>query len=59
MPELLKKRGLTQSRFAEMLGVSKGFISQVIHGKAFFSYELARKAAHILRCKMEDLHEWE
>lgn len=56
LPELLTKRGLSQTKFAELLGVSDAFVSQVISGKRYFSYPLAIKAADILKCKSDDLH---
>jgi transcriptional regulator with XRE-family HTH domain len=57
LPELLKMRGLTQTEFARLLGVSDAFISQIISGIRYFSYPMAAKAAYILKCTMEDLHE--
>lgn len=57
LPELLTKRGLSQTKFAELLGVSDAFVSQVISGKRYFSYPLAIKAAHMLNCSSDDLHE--
>lgn len=57
MPQLLAAKKMSQAEFARVMDVSESFISQVINGKAFFSYILALKAAWILKCRMEDLHE--
>jgi len=58
LPELLGD--LSQAEFARRLGVSEAFVSQIINGngKKKFSYEMAKNAADILGCQMEDLHEW-
>ncbi len=58
LPELLKRKRLKPIDLARFLSVSPSFISQVISGKRFFSYEIAGKASQILECSMEDLHEW-
>jgi len=58
LPELLASRKLSQAELARRLGLSTSFISQIVTGKAFFSYETAKAAARILGCSMEELHEW-
>lgn len=57
LPELLVSKIWTQAEFARRLGISQGFLSQVIAGKRYFSYPVAAKAAWLLDCTMEDLHE--
>lgn len=57
LPELLNAKGLTQADFARLLEVSEPFVSQVISGKKYFSYPVAVRAAYVLGCTMEDLHE--
>jgi transcriptional regulator with XRE-family HTH domain len=57
LPELLKAKRKSQAEFARLLGVSEAFISQIIAGKRHFSYPVAAKAADILGCTMEDLHD--
>lgn len=57
LPELMANKGWSQAEFARRLGVSKGFISRVIAGERYFSYPLAVKAAWLLDCNLDDLHE--
>jgi transcriptional regulator with XRE-family HTH domain len=57
LPELLATKGWSQAEFARRLGISEGFLSQVISGKRYFSYPTASEAAWLLGCSMEDLHE--
>lgn len=59
IPELLERKGWTQAEFARRLDISEGFLSQVISGKRYFSYPTAAKAAFLLGCSMEELHEIE
>jgi transcriptional regulator with XRE-family HTH domain len=58
LPELFLLRSINQAEFARRLGVSESFISKVISGIKVFSLERAKKAADILNCSIEDLHEW-
>lgn len=57
MPELIAARGWTRTEFARRLGVSDALVSQVIARKCYFSYPVALKAAKLLGCAMEELHE--
>lgn len=59
LPYLLAKRKIKATDLARELNLSDGFISQVISGKKQFSYQNAAHAARILRCTMEELHEWD
>jgi transcriptional regulator with XRE-family HTH domain len=59
LPYLLARKKMKQTDLAAKLGLTDGFISQVISGKRFFSYPTAAHAAKILGCTMEELHEWE
>jgi transcriptional regulator with XRE-family HTH domain len=58
LPELLKLRHMSQAEFARKLGVTEGFVSQLISGKSKFSLLTAKMAADILKCHVEDLYEW-
>jgi transcriptional regulator with XRE-family HTH domain len=58
LPELLAAKRMSQAEFSRKLDVSESFITQVIGGKSYFSYLMARKASKTLGCTMEDLHEW-
>lgn len=49
---------MSQADLARYLDVTESFISRVIKRKSRFSYEMARNAANILRCRMEELYEW-
>ena len=52
LPELLAVKEWTQAEFARRLGISEGFLSQVVSGKRFFSYPVAANAAWLLDCSM-------
>lgn len=59
MPELLKKKHMSQAELARRLEVTEALISRIINGggKHQFSYEKAINAASILECLAEELHE--
>lgn len=59
LPYLLARKNMKQTDLARELGVTDGFISQVISGKRFFSYPGAAHVAKLLGCTMEELHDWE
>ncbi|RUS42257.1 helix-turn-helix transcriptional regulator [Cohnella sp. AR92] len=56
VPELCRKRGITQAELARRLGVTRQFIYKVNQRLANFSFEQAINAAYILDCRAEDLH---
>ncbi|MFD1179189.1 helix-turn-helix domain-containing protein [Paenibacillus puldeungensis] len=58
LPELLELNHLTARELSFKLDVTESHISKVISGKVFFSYQLAAKASQLLRCTMEELHDW-
>lgn len=59
LPYLLAKNKMRPADLSRDLGISQGFISEVIAGKKYFSFPLAAKVAHRLGCTMEELQEWE
>jgi transcriptional regulator with XRE-family HTH domain len=59
IPELLHKIGKSQVDLADHLDVTEGYISQVISGKSKLSVINMKKTALFLKCKMDDLNEWE
>jgi transcriptional regulator with XRE-family HTH domain len=59
LPELLTKNNLSQTKFADLMGISDAFVTKVKKNERFFSYQLSIKAAHILNCLVEELHEIE
>jgi len=58
LPYLLAKNKMKAVDLARDVGISQGFLSEVMAGKKFFSYPLAAKVAHRLGCTMEELTEW-
>lgn len=58
LPELLDARRMSQADFARRLGVSEGFVTQIVTGKSRFSLLTAKRAAKILGCKIDDLYVW-
>ncbi|MNI81515.1 helix-turn-helix protein [compost metagenome] len=59
LPELLEQNHLTARELSIKLNITESHVSKIISGKTFFSYHLAAKASQLLRCSMEELHEWE
>lgn len=58
MPELLKRKRMTQAEFARRMDISESYVSQIISGKSKFSLLGCKEAAVILGVKMDDLYEW-
>lgn len=55
---LLRERKLTQTRFAEMVGMSKQQINDYVNNRVIMSIETAMRFAIIFDCRIEDLYEW-
>ncbi len=53
--EWRKKRGYTQDRLAEMVGISKPYLSQLETGKRQYSQDLLEGLAEALSCAPSDL----
>lgn len=53
----LKSKKMTQAALAEAVGVSPGFISEVISGKKRFSLETLEKVAEVLNLSVGDLYD--
>ncbi len=49
-----KYRELTQSKLAELVGVSKQYISDMEHGRKSISKNMAKKLAAALNCPVSD-----
>lgn len=58
LPELLKRKSMTQAEFARRMGKTESYVSQIIRGDTRFSLLSARKASQILDCHIDDLYEW-
>lgn len=58
LPKLLAKAGKTQAQLADHLGVTEGFISQVISNKSKLSVIKRKMTADFLGCTSDDLNEW-
>ena len=56
LPELCKRKKISQAELARRLGVSRQFIYKVRKRLKDFSFEQAANAAFILDCQIEDLH---
>ena len=53
--EYRQKRDITQAELADMVGVSKGFMSQIENGKGYCPLWLVVKLAEVLRCSTRTL----
>lgn len=54
---LRKERGLTGEQLAEMVGITKGYISELENGKKTPGAGLVMRFAEALRCEVSDLYE--
>jgi DNA-binding XRE family transcriptional regulator len=59
IPELCEKRGINQTQLAELVGISKGRVSEYISLQYFPGVVIARNLAYHLNCTIEDLYDWE
>lgn len=60
IPELLERIGKNQQWLADMIGISKQHMSNIVNMRyEDMSYRRAALIAHYLHCQMDDLHEWE
>jgi transcriptional regulator with XRE-family HTH domain len=57
--EHLKRKGKSQIDLALFLDVSEPYISRVIKGEVHLSVLNMRKTAKYLKCKMDDLIDWD
>ncbi|WP_406817986.1 helix-turn-helix transcriptional regulator [Metabacillus indicus] len=59
IPELCVKRGISQSQLAELVGISKGRVSEYVSLQYLPGVLVAKNIAHYLNCSIEDLYDWE
>lgn len=59
LPDLLKKKGITQAELARRLNLSRQRINAIANNREKMSYEIALNISKILDCNMEDLYESE
>jgi transcriptional regulator with XRE-family HTH domain len=55
---ILHARKLRQTRFAEMVGMSKQQINDYVNDRVIMSLETAMRFSKALDCRIEDLYEW-
>ncbi|MFV4878902.1 helix-turn-helix transcriptional regulator [Bacillus velezensis] len=58
IPELRKKRGISSTQLAAMVGVSKTQMSDYVNLRNLPSIERAYNIAKMLGCAPEDLYDW-
>lgn len=54
----LATAGLTQTQFAEKVGITRTQISDYANNRMIMSLKNALKISHALRCSVTDLYEW-
>lgn len=59
LPDLLKRRGMTQTELASRLNVTRQRVNALANNREKMSLETAYTIAKILQCEMEDLYTWE
>ncbi|QNG61781.1 helix-turn-helix transcriptional regulator [Bacillus sp. PAMC26568] len=59
IPELCEKRGINQTQLAELVGISKGRVSEYVRLQYFPGVVIARNMAYHLNCAIEELYDWE
>lgn len=57
--ERLKKNDMTQQQLAEKLNVTNQQINKYATNRQKMSLPVAKKIADILKCRIEDLYEWD
>lgn len=55
---ILRARKLRQTRFAEMVGMTKQQVNDYVNDRAIMTLETARRVAKALGCQIEDLYDW-
>lgn len=55
---ILRSKKIRQTRFAEMVGMTKQQVNDYVNGRKIMTLETARRVAQTLGCKVEDLYEW-
>jgi putative transcriptional regulator len=59
IPNLLKRRGMTQVDLATITGISTTQINGYISGdRQSMTLRTAKKIAHALNCSIDDLYDW-
>jgi DNA-binding XRE family transcriptional regulator len=57
--EHLAKNDMTQQELAEKMGITVQQINKYVLDKQIMSLKVAKNIAAILRCRIDDLYEWE
>jgi len=55
LKEMREKRGLSQEKLAELVGVTRQTVISIEGGKYVPSLELALKFSKLFKCKVEDI----
>ena len=55
LQEQRKKKGYTQEKFSEILGISTNYLSAVERGVNQLSYEILVHAINVLECSADDI----
>ena len=59
IPHILHSIGKTQSWLSDHTGLSKQRVSDYATLRRIMSIKAAKLIAHVLRCSIDDLYEWE
>lgn len=57
--EILKRADMSQIELSELTGISKQQINEYISNSRTMSLFNAKIIAHVLKCSIDDLYEWE
>lgn len=58
LKELLRKRGMTQAKLAELMEISPQQIQHYVQTNRVMSLVVAKNISAILGCSIDDLYEW-
>ncbi len=58
LSEILRKRDMTQTELADLMGVKLPQINKYVLDKQKMSLEVAKNISFILNCQIDDLYEW-
>lgn len=58
LPNLLRRKHMTQADLSEITGISKTQINEYIANTRMMSLGNAKLIAHALKCNIDDLYRW-
>jgi transcriptional regulator with XRE-family HTH domain len=57
--DILIRNDMTQQELADQMGITVQQINKYVNNKQIMSLKVAKNVSLILRCRIDDLYEWE